>query len=303
MAHLSPTRLRLQRWISHPLQGLLANGLFALIGCLGFRRASNLGGWIGRTFGPKFRITNIARRNLALAFPEKTDAEREKIVLGMWENLGRVVFEFPHIPKLDVYRDHNFFEVIGLDKIDLLRDDNQPGIFFSGHISNWETTSLSIAQFSNPIALSLIFREPDNPWVRKLFDQRRPPGASLIPKGAKGARQALNVLKNGGHLAMLVDQKMNDGIKVPFFGHDAMCAPAIAQFALKYNCPLVPVRAQRLNDGRYRITLFDPLEIKLTGDRQADIEAIMIQINQILEEWIRDCPEQWLWLHRRWPQS
>ena len=98
---------------------------------------------------------------------------------------------------------------------------------------------------------------------------------------------------------MLVDQKMNDGIPVPFFGREAMTAPAIAQFAIRLGAVLVPVRTERLNGARFRITVYPPLEIPATGDRAADEHALMIRINAIVEDWVRDRPEQWLWLHRR----
>lgn len=101
---------------------------------------------------------------------------------------------------------------------------------------------------------------------------------------------------------MLVDQKMNDGIVVPFLGQDAMTAPALAQFALRYDCPVIPARVERLDGARFRITVLPPIPLARTGDRQTDIFNAMVQVNGLLEQWIRERPEQWLWLHRRWPK-
>ncbi|SCA55854.1 Lauroyl/myristoyl acyltransferase [Candidatus Terasakiella magnetica] len=293
-----------QKYITHPVQGMIAHTLFFVMGLLPIDLASAIGGAIARTIGPKLKVTRIARDNLQKAFPDKTAQEIEQIIFKMWENLGRVAFEFPQVSKMNVYSDPDRFEVVGAENIALLEGDDQCGIFFSGHLANWEFCALGCAQHSPPVPVHLIYREPDNAHMRKLFAKRKPtPECGLIPKGSKGAREALNVLKKGGHLAMLVDQKMNDGISVPFFGREAMTAPAIAQFALKYDCPIVPVRIERLGGVKFRITFFEPMEINKTGNRKDDMLLIMTEINKMLEDWISERPEQWLWLHRRWPKD
>jgi KDO2-lipid IV(A) lauroyltransferase len=123
-----------------------------------------------------------------------------------------------------------------------------------------------------------------------------------VPKGTVAARRALAALKQGRHIAMLVDQKMNDGIPVPFFGRDAMTAPALAKFALHFDCAVVPVRVDRLPHARFRITAEPPLSYRRTGDASRDELALMTQVNQVLERWIRERPDHWFWLHRRWPE-
>jgi KDO2-lipid IV(A) lauroyltransferase len=124
---------------------------------------------------------------------------------------------------------------------------------------------------------------------------------ALIPKGPAGARLLLRSLKGGKHLGMVVDQKMNDGIAIPFFGRDAMTAPALAELALRFDCPVVPVRVERLEGARFRITIDPPLDLDVTGERRADITAAMVKVNALIESWVREHPEQWLWLHNRWP--
>ncbi len=297
-------RATYQKYISHPLQGLVAHTVYFLMGLIPVDVASAMGGWIARTIGPRLGVTRIARSNLEMAFPEKTPEEINIIIGDMWENLGRVGFEFPHISKLNVYNSPERFEIIGGENIDLLRDDNQCGIFFSGHLANWEFCALGPAQRDPAVPVQLIYREPDNPWMRKLFAKRKPtPECGLLPKGTKGARLALNALKQGEHLAMLVDQKMNDGIAVPFFGRDAMTAPAIAQFALKYNCPVVPVRIERIKGVKFRLTFFPPMEHPTGSNRKEDILTMMTEVNKTLEDWVRERPDQWLWVHRRWPKE
>lgn len=275
-------------------------GAYGLLAALPIDAASGLGGWLGRSIGPHLSVSRRARRNLKTCFPEKSDAEIEAIVRGMWDNLGRVVGEFPHVAHLDLSGGGQRVTIDGIEHFDRLRDDGKPGIFIGGHIGNWELAGAVAAARGLPLAM--IYRAANNPYVEKLYRRGRADGAAeLIPKGPAGARRILDVLKGGGHLALLVDQKMNDGIAVPFFGRDAMTAPALAQFALKFRCPVVPARVERLKGAHFRITVLPPLEFAETGNRHADIQAAMTQVNALIEAWIRDRPEQWLWLHKRWP--
>jgi KDO2-lipid IV(A) lauroyltransferase len=286
--------------LAYPLQALGLWLVFAMVGRLPLDVASALGGWMGRTLGPLLGLNRRARRNLERAFPDKPAAEIEAIVRGMWDNLGRTAFEFPHLQRIDAYTEASRIEVVGVEHIDALRDDGKAGIFFSGHLANWEIMPLTAARRGLPV--HLFYRVPNNPLVESLIHHRRLGGqGELLAKGAQGARRALRLLTRGEHLGMLVDQKMNDGIPVPFFGRDAMTAPALAQFALRFDCPVVPSRVERLQGGRFRVTHHTPLKLPSSGDRQADVAQLMAQVNACLEDWIRRRPEQWLWLHRRWP--
>ena len=299
MADRSPGARLWRRLIVHPAQALIAHGVFHFARLLPLDVASALGGWLGRVVGPRLTITRRARRNLERAFPSMSAPEIETVIRDMWDNLGRTIFEFPNLHAIRFSGDDRRVEVVGGEHIDALRDDGKPGIFFSAHMANWETAALSVTHRGLPI--HLIYRAPNNRWVERLFQHRWPGGGELIPKGAAGARRALKLMGEGGHLGMLVDQKMNDGIPVPFFGRDAMTAPALAQFALKFDCPVIPTRVERLGGARFRITHLPPLVPPRSGDRHADIAAMMAEVNAILEGWIRERPEQWLWLHGRWP--
>ncbi len=279
------------------LEALAAQFIWALFGVLPVDAASATGGWLARTIGPLMGASKIARRNLARAFPLKSPDEIEAIVRGMWDNIGRVAGEFPHLDQIAAQR----VELIGAEYIDLLRDDEQPGIFISGHVGNWELNGAVAVAHGLP--LHLVYRAANNPWIEELYRKGRKNGAvGLIQKGSEGARQALTVLKAGGHLGMLVDQKMNDGVAIPFFGRDAMTAPAIAQFATRFKCPLVPARVERLKGANFRLTVYPPLEFPHTGDSHDDNRLLLIRINDLLEEWVRERPDQWLWVHRRWPE-
>ncbi len=290
MAVNSTTEVPWRRLI-HRVEALVAYAAFGVLRLLPFKAASALGGVVGRTLGPRLGITERARRNLGRAFPEKTAPEIERIILGMWDNLGRTAFEYPHLGRLRFYDDGGGgVDVVGAEHIDALRDDGRPGIFFSAHLANWEVAALSIAHRGLP--LHLIYRAPNNPLVKFLSRRPHPGAGELIPKGAEGARRALALLRKGGHLGMMVDQKLNDGIPVPFFGHDAMTAPAPARFALKFDCPVVLVRVERLHGSRLRVTHYPPIDLPRTGDRRADVAAAMAKVNAVIEGWVRERPEQ-----------
>ena len=277
---------------------LIAFGIFRL---LPLDWASAFGGCVGRTFGQFLPLSRYAERNLRAAFPEKSAAEIGKILADMWENLGRVFGEYPHLGNIRLRAPGNRVEVIHAEHFDRLRDDGKPGIFFSAHIGNWEILSIGATQRGLP--LTRIYHAPNNPLVDRLIRwSRRKITGELLRKGSEGARRTIAALQKGGHLAMLVDQKMDDGIAVPFFGRPAMTAPALAQLALKFDCPVVPAKVERLKGARFRLVVYPPLDVVKSGDRHRDTLALMTQVNAMIEGWIRERPAQWLWLHRRWPK-
>lgn len=285
----------------HILEGWLVGALFFAVRSLPAATASAIGGWLGRTFGPRIPRSSVARRNMSLAFPEKTTAELEAIVRGMWDNLGRTLLEFPHLDRVAFLVPDSPLEVIGAQNVVAAGDDGLPGVFFSAHLANWELLGPLAASFGVP--LHLFYRAPNNPHLAWLYDRRHAAIAGSVPKGAEGAKLALRLLRNGAHLGMLVDQKMNDGIAVPFFGRDAMTAPAIAELAFRFECPVIPARIERLGGFRFRVTIAPPLHFERSGDRPHDVRAAMTKINAVIEHWVRERPDQWLWLHRRWPES
>jgi Kdo2-lipid IVA lauroyltransferase/acyltransferase len=278
--------------------GLLA--IMTLFGLLPVDRASAIGGWIGRTIGPRLGISPRALRNLRRAMPANSEAENRRIVHGMWDNLGRSVAELPHLEAISAVGSERV-EIVNGEHAAALREAGQPVILFGGHFANWEVGSSTIHRLLGPSLLS-VFRASNNPWADRVL-RRRMTARRAVAKGADGGRDVLRHLRRGGHIGMLVDQKMNDGIAVPFFGHDAMTAPAIARLALRFNCPIVPVRIERLNGTRFRFTVLPPLTLNDTRDTADNVRTTLARITAVIEEWIVARPEQWLWLHRRWPRE
>ena len=263
--------------------------------------ASAVGGFLGRHIGPSLRVSWVARYNLMKAFSEKTPAEIDAIVVGMWDNLVRTFAEYPHLRQLSLhYQDR--IEFVHFERCEALRDDGQAGIFFSAHIGNWEVSSIVGNKLGMP--LHRIYRSANNPYVEWLFRffRQKIPGI-LVPKGMRGFRQIVDLMRKNGHFALLIDQKMNEGISVNFFGYPAMTTPSLASLVLKHNYPALPVRSQRLNGAHFRLTAEEPLQIQKTGNNEEDIRLFMEKANHVLETWIRDDPTQWFWVHKRWPDS
>ena len=290
---------RFNRYIRYPLQAAFLLPFVGLMAALPMGWASALGGAIGRTVGPRLGVSRRARHNLRRAFPEKSPAEIEGIVRDMWDNLGRLLGEYPHLPRLDLLNDPRI-EIIGAEHIHKARDDSLPGLFFSAHIGNWELVSLAASQLGLP--LTRIYRAANNPLINRIILWgRHSIDGELVQKGRDGAEAILRTMRANGHVGLLIDQKMNEGIPVPFFGHDAMTGTALASFALRYRCPLIPARIERLEGCRFRITAYPPMELPDSGDRKADIATLTASCTALIESWVRQRPGQWLWLHRRWP--
>lgn len=295
-----PLAWRLQHW--------LIAATFRLLRALGPVRASNLGGWVARTFGPWLPVNRVGNANLRRAMPELDQAARRRILRGVWDNLGRTACELPHLPDFRWCTDGPGWEVVG-EEPGLAAARGRPSIFVSGHFANWEVGIPSGAAMG--LHVGLIYRAAANPVVDRLVqDMRRKvilavsgQDAPMFPKGAAGARGTMAHLAGGGALGMLMDQKMNDGIPARFFGRTAMTAPALAALALRYRCPVVPACVHRLGPARFRVVFEPPLPLPDTGDRKADIAALTQAVNDRLEAWVRERPESWLWLHRRWPKE
>jgi KDO2-lipid IV(A) lauroyltransferase len=265
--------------------------------------ASALGGWLGRSLGPGARLSRTARENIRRALPNLTSTEVDAVITGMWDNLGRNFGEYPHIGR---FYPTGRVEIRGLEHAHRLRDDGIGGIFFSAHYGNWELLSLS----SGPIGMPpvVVYRHANNPVSEKLIQWIRLrayhplKGAEYIRK-SQGLRPLFRALREGKHLAMLVDQKLDQGIPVRFFGREAMTAPALAQLAMKLRIPVVPMKMERLQGTRFRLTFYPPLEFPRSDTPDADVRAIMRQINALFEGWIRARPDHWLWIHNRWPDT
>jgi KDO2-lipid IV(A) lauroyltransferase len=311
------------------IQALEAAPIWAALGLfkiLPRRAAASFGAAMARGIGPLLPMTRAARRNLELCFPEKSPAERAALLRAMWDNLGRIAGEFTHRRALwdpslmavaerygfdrlraaaaageRVTLDAERIQIVGAEQFRMMLDSKRPALMFTAHMGNWEVMPWTAARMG--LKFAVIYRRPNNPLIARLIEGRRGGLVEFLPKGMQGAFGAARVIEKGGHLAMLVDVKENKGIPLPFFGRPAMTGTAIATLALRYDALLVGVYTERLGPHRMRITMEPPLDVPRTGDAEADTRAIMTAINARVESWVRARPDQWLWLHKRWPKE
>ncbi len=284
-------------------QAIPLKGLYYVFKALPLDIASNLGGGLARRLGMLLGVNKVARRNLSYAFPEMEKDQMDIILKGMWDNLGRIVAELPHVAEISGNVFHELVEIEGLEHIREAAVRKRGTIFVTGHLGNWEIVPKTMHE-GGIVTPLLIYRKANNPYIDKIIiDTRRTYPAESIPKGSVGARQLIKAIQAGRSICILVDQKQNDGIAVPFFGRDAMTAPAIATLALKYDCALVPIQVIRKKGATFRVKVHPELDLEKTGDAQKDTLNIMARINAILEGFIKQNPEQWFWVHNRWPKA
>ncbi|NIJ41815.1 KDO2-lipid IV(A) lauroyltransferase [Parvibaculum indicum] len=276
----------------------LALGFFRL---WGLDRASALGGRLARFVGPKLGVTRRARRNIRAAMPDLPAGELERIVENMWENLGRTMAEYAYLED---------FAFSGSGRIEFENTDGvveqaQAGsvLLISGHFANWELMPIAMQLLDIPGGD--IYRHANNPYVNQwMIDLReRVTGCVQIPKGGEGARVLMRVLKRGEAIAMLADQKMNDGIESRFFGMRAMTPAAPAGLAVRYGIPIILAVIERNNGAHFTLRCSEPLKADPTAERVSEIMRLTQELNDRLEAQIRRRPHEWLWLHNRWPEQ
>ena len=286
---------KLKKKIIYFIEGLGLLLIFIILRILPLNISSFLMGKLSSLIGPKLGVSKKAYNNIKNVMPEKNEKEIAKIIKDMWENLGKVVGEYPHLSKLDPEKNNKII-VYGKKNLLLIKKNKIPAIFFSGHLANWEISP--IAAIKNGVPVLSIFRKPNNPIVNFLIKYLRS-NLPMAPKGKEGAKQLIYSLKRGISIGLVIDQKMNDGIKVPFFNKPAMTSDALAQLCLRIKSIVIPVEVERIKNTNFKITFHDPLKIIKNGEKKTPLQ-IMTEVNLIMEKWIRKNPGQWLWLHRRW---
>jgi len=283
------------RQLEHLLIFIVIRTLYLFFELLPLRVASGLGGWMGRNIGPLLPMTKVAWKNLQLIMPERA-TDHGKIIRGMWDNFGRVFAEYPHLKTIAAGRGGAQVDVVGAENLEAFRGMGRGGVFISAHLGNWEVgPGLSAA---HGVPVHVIYRPPNNPLIDRLLSSaRHASGAvSSIMKGSAGARQMIQYLKNKEYMVVLMDQKMNDGISAPFMGKLAMTATSAVQLAIRHQVPICLIRPERIAGIHFRWTVSPPF----IPAPDADVVEIITRLNGELSDWVRERPDQWLWIHQRW---
>ena len=302
MADRGPIARFCMRRFLYPLQALLIGSLYYSVRALPLAVGTAITSLMFRKIGRRMPVARVAEQNVRRVFPELDEAEVEALLDKIWGDLGQGAAEFSHLDRFTVNERGSRVELVGAKHLATMQESSKAGIVFSAHMGNWELGARVVGQTGLP--LGQIYRGADNPFIDRLFkNARSSENTTLIPKGREGAAKMLRLMRDGLHFGAMMDQKLNEGVPIPFFGHDAMTATAPVEIALRTGGAIVPVRCIRYPGSRFRIEISPPLEIERTDDRKADAIKVLGQINGIIEDWIREYPEQWFWLHRRWPKE
>lgn len=275
------------------LEGFALCALFGFFALLPVTWASGLAGNIARVFGPFLSASRRAEHHIRKAIPALSQTERQEVIATMWDNLGRVIAEYPHLREIAAHR----VEVQGIEIVQNALLENKGILFVSGHLANWEVLIPAFVHHMQ-MQMALTYRTPNNPMVAGLLQwarQRAGAKEALAKQDRRTGPRLLRTLKSGGAVGMLIDQKYNEGVAVPFFGLSAMTNPAPVRLARRYGAALIMVRIRRLPHARFAITIHPPLSLENRTDVQ-----VLEDMNTILESWIRADSGGWFWLHRRW---
>lgn len=262
--------------------------------------ASDLGAAFFRLVGPLTGAHKTARMNLELAFPDAPEREIRRLLGAQWENNGRLAAEFPLLDKVTPASGR--IEVIGRERFLEIGAAKEPVVFVSGHLSNFEVMASAI--MDGGVTCLVTYRATNNPYIdRRIREGRQAYGVRLFAPKGESARELIEALKAGETIAIMNDQKFNTGVLVNFFGHPAHTAPGPTRLALGAGAALQPMSVQRTRGARFKVTVHEPIPLRRSGDRAANIVDGVDKITAFIEARIRERPEEWFWVHRRWPNE
>jgi Kdo2-lipid IVA lauroyltransferase/acyltransferase len=286
--------------------GIVTVGLLKLLRLTNPDTMGNVAGAFMRTVGPLLPENRIGRANLTAAFPEKSPAEIDAILRGVWDNLGRISAEFAHLDRLadfDPWHPERSKRIEArqedLNRLFKILEQPKPAIVFGAHFGNWELPAVCAAACKFDTAV--LYRRPNNPAIDKwLHETRAAAMGTLIPTSLDAPMKLADALERGVHIGMLVDQYYTRGVDVTFFGRRTKANPLLARLARHFDCPIHGLRVVRLPGHRFRAELTKQVEPVRDAEGKVDIAGTTQAVMSVVEAWIREYPEQWLWLHRRW---
>ncbi|MGE0046033.1 MAG: lysophospholipid acyltransferase family protein [Hyphomonadaceae bacterium] len=287
--------------LGHRIEAAGFDAYTSLFGSWTLEKASARGAAFARTFGPLSSAHTTALRNLRLAYPNETEAWRADVARAMWSDLGRTFGEFPHMHEFHTEARGGTVEVAHNERF---KEAEAAGaVFIAGHFSNWEIMAVAVVE--SGIVCHVTYRPANNPIIdQRIIDTRKRYGISLqAAKGREGGMGLLRALARRETVVLMNDQKYNEGVAAPLFGHDAMTADGPTRLAIRYRRPLVPLTLKRIDGLRFRVTVHEPIAIDYDDPIERAVPAAVRRINQFMEARIREAPDQWFWVHKRWPKE
>ena len=270
--------------------------LFIIFKILGLKNSSTLASLLFKNIGPFFRSKKLIENNILKAFPNMNKDDLNQIANNMWGNYGRILAEYIFLKNFRKTIPTRNLKIVGQDILDKIRENKKPVIFISGHFNNFELMAMHIEK--SGINLAAIYRPLNNIFLNALMEKIRKKYIckNQIKKGFAGSRQLLSFFKNGYSIALMIDQRVSQGIKSNFFKHGAFTTTIPAQFVKKFNCKIVPIYIERTKGVNFTLTIHEPLEYT----KKDTIESITLDLNCLLEKMILNNPSQWIWTHDRW---
>lgn len=268
-------------------------------------RTARFTGRVMQRIGPLLKEHRIGRENLVAAFPEKSSSEIDAILDKVWENLGMFAGEFAHLDRMWDYNEANpaagriDLDPVAIERFLKLRDDGKGALIFAAHLGNWELPALVGPAYG--LDSAVVFRPPNLNAVADAVERIRAVNmGTIVPTERDAPLRLARMLEAGTHAGMLVDQYYVKGVDVVFFGRKTKCNPLLARLAARIECPIHGVRVIRRPNHRFRLELSDEVAPVRTAEGKIDVQGTMQAVTNVVEGWIREYPEQWLWLHRRW---
>ena len=282
--------------IKYLIQFITISFLLVLFRILGFKIASNISSKIFTYIGPLFRSKNLIKENIIKAYPKIENKDLKKIINGMWGNYGRILSEYVFMKNFRNSKLSDNIIIKGQDILDKIKSENKPVIFISGHFNNFELMAMHIEK--SGLEVAAIYRPLNNKFLNFFMEKIRKKFICKhqIKKGISGTKKILNHFKNGTSIALMIDQRLSQGIKTNFFNQEALTTTIPAQFVKKFNCKIVPIYIERINKFNFALKVYEPISYS----KDETIHNITSDLNKILEKMILKNPEQWIWSHNRW---
>ena len=282
--------------IKYFLQFIIIIFFFLVFKLLGLKLASNFSSKIVALIGPIFRSKKLIETNILRAIPNLDPDGIKKITHSMWSNYGRILSEYVFMKQFRSTALKNNLLIEGQEILDEIKKNDEPVIFISGHFNNFELMAMHIEK--SGINLAAIYRPLNNKFLNFVMERIRKKYIckKQIKKGISGTKQLLSFYKNGSSIALMIDQRVSEGVKSNFFNNEAFTTTIPAQFIKKFKCKVVPIYIERIKDVNFKLTVYKPLE----NLESESLESITLHLNSLLEKMILKNPTQWIWSHNRW---
>ena len=282
--------------INYFIQFVLIIFLYSLYKVIGLKSSQKISSYIFSLLGPIFRSKKITENNLSKAFPLITETEKKKIIKNMWVNYGKIFSEYSFIKNFRISKLNEIISIENENYLNEVKVGKNPVIFISGHFNNFELMAMCIEKFG--IDLAAIYRPLNNKFLNPLMEKIRKKYIcrKQVKKGISGTREILRHYKNGTSIALMIDQRVSQGVKTDFFGHEALTTTIPAQFVKKFNAKIVPIYIERTKNNSFKLKIYKAIEF----DKNENVSSITLKLNKILEKMILKNPDQWIWTHNRW---